>query len=613
MSFNIATNFLLSTPLPLDQRTVAASQAVREAIPAIRRFDGLHCYQVDTATNWQLQGGVANANWTQVGAAYPSWNKYVNSDPLVGNDANDGSVGAPWLTIAHAMTQLPMVIDGDMQLNLAASAVNYDRITPPSTYGRNSSSNGSNYLMIVGDNANLANVRIDSNGGGAAVGVSNVGVSVYVTGVTLQAAGGGAVGVEVSQGFVELGAHAVNADYGFKVSIGGLIHTQTDPAVAYAMSCTERVLEAEFGGAIFLDNSIFGINYFQSMATVGAKSTIVLGNNPWGSIFVAAVPGANDTILIEHEGFFAFNGTLNFNSSPGLGCVARINGGTLKSFGGIVSVTDFLYPLKLQNGGKYLEQDSTVTQWVLAGTTAAICNLEHGCVVDSLQNNPAVAPQWNFQFEDGDFFSVHGYDDRYPDYAIGKHTGSVPPDQTLYLSHDGLQNTLSKLKLTFGKFGTVKSAKIQTSVANGPTAMGTHVSGAQVGVNQIEVVNTTNLLAGYHVNIGAVGDANTLLNKTIVSVDDPTHFTIAGPPVNVFDTQEIYKNITDHYEITANSSLGATTFTGNMVDSDTLTITAPTGTVLAEDGDVSMFITSDPWTQAADIIAQVKVIKGASL
>jgi hypothetical protein len=63
-SIQLTTNFQVNTNLPLDSRTVVADIPARNAILAGQRYEGLIVYVVSTATNYQLQGGVLDSNWT---------------------------------------------------------------------------------------------------------------------------------------------------------------------------------------------------------------------------------------------------------------------------------------------------------------------------------------------------------------------------------------------------------------------------------------------------------------------------------------------------------------------------------------------------------------------
>lgn len=59
----LGTNFDLNTALPLDSRAVFQTIAERDALVSLRRYEGMAVYVVETASNYQLIGGIANENW----------------------------------------------------------------------------------------------------------------------------------------------------------------------------------------------------------------------------------------------------------------------------------------------------------------------------------------------------------------------------------------------------------------------------------------------------------------------------------------------------------------------------------------------------------------------
>ena len=63
MSISISSNFRLKTAKPLDDRLEANDLTVRDAIPAIERYEGMLVYVKATGTYYSLVGGVSNLNW----------------------------------------------------------------------------------------------------------------------------------------------------------------------------------------------------------------------------------------------------------------------------------------------------------------------------------------------------------------------------------------------------------------------------------------------------------------------------------------------------------------------------------------------------------------------
>ncbi len=69
MGIVLASNFDVNTGLPLDSREKVADNTARDAIGSGVRYEGMTVYVVATAKNWQLQGGILNANWVQPSGA----------------------------------------------------------------------------------------------------------------------------------------------------------------------------------------------------------------------------------------------------------------------------------------------------------------------------------------------------------------------------------------------------------------------------------------------------------------------------------------------------------------------------------------------------------------
>lgn len=66
----LSANFNLNGQLPLDDRAVASSIEERNAIPDIRRYDGLVVYVTDgLGLSYQLVGGITNDHWKKYGTS----------------------------------------------------------------------------------------------------------------------------------------------------------------------------------------------------------------------------------------------------------------------------------------------------------------------------------------------------------------------------------------------------------------------------------------------------------------------------------------------------------------------------------------------------------------
>ena len=66
MGIALASNFDVNVSLPLDSRMTVADETARNAIPSGTRYEGMIVYVVGDLTNYQLVGGIADGNWTEL-------------------------------------------------------------------------------------------------------------------------------------------------------------------------------------------------------------------------------------------------------------------------------------------------------------------------------------------------------------------------------------------------------------------------------------------------------------------------------------------------------------------------------------------------------------------
>ena len=63
MSIVLGSNFRLNTALALDDRSQFATLALRDALPLLRRWEGMQVYVLEDDSTYQLVGGIDNINW----------------------------------------------------------------------------------------------------------------------------------------------------------------------------------------------------------------------------------------------------------------------------------------------------------------------------------------------------------------------------------------------------------------------------------------------------------------------------------------------------------------------------------------------------------------------
>jgi hypothetical protein len=65
MGIALGSNFTVNTALPLDDRTTFADLTARDALDALRRYEGLKVYVTSEQKYYSLVGGIANVNWVE--------------------------------------------------------------------------------------------------------------------------------------------------------------------------------------------------------------------------------------------------------------------------------------------------------------------------------------------------------------------------------------------------------------------------------------------------------------------------------------------------------------------------------------------------------------------
>lgn len=68
MGINIASSFTRNAPVPIDDISVVADLTARDAIPAGVRYEGMPVFVISEGANYQLVGGILNANWEDFGS-----------------------------------------------------------------------------------------------------------------------------------------------------------------------------------------------------------------------------------------------------------------------------------------------------------------------------------------------------------------------------------------------------------------------------------------------------------------------------------------------------------------------------------------------------------------
>jgi hypothetical protein len=65
MGINITTNFTEQASIPLDDRTLFTDITARDALPIVRRYQGLECYVISTSKRYVCD---ASLDWIEIGS-----------------------------------------------------------------------------------------------------------------------------------------------------------------------------------------------------------------------------------------------------------------------------------------------------------------------------------------------------------------------------------------------------------------------------------------------------------------------------------------------------------------------------------------------------------------
>ena len=149
MAQQINDNFQILAGLPLDDRFLKATIALRDAISSTLRHEGLMCYVSQTATTYQLQGGIANSNWVGIAGSNTTLGFETDIDgflaltagktELVAWEVGDkfrGWIGGRYLvgTIVSIPVSLPTDIDNPAKVLLVVDSNNISPYVAPVSF-----------------------------------------------------------------------------------------------------------------------------------------------------------------------------------------------------------------------------------------------------------------------------------------------------------------------------------------------------------------------------------------------------------------------------------------------------------------------------------------------
>jgi hypothetical protein len=116
-----------------DTRTLKATLADRDAIPATSRHEGLFCYVISEQKTYQLRGGITNSNWVDISSDFDDLSKYFQARtnfmlganyPYIGSSLTNGSFNAQNTVNDTVPIVSPLRLNGygRVTLNIGAGA-----------------------------------------------------------------------------------------------------------------------------------------------------------------------------------------------------------------------------------------------------------------------------------------------------------------------------------------------------------------------------------------------------------------------------------------------------------------------------------------------------------
>ena len=88
----LSSNFTVNTALPIDDRMEVSTLTARDALPALRRWEGMIVYVKETETHFALIGGLTDDFWAEIGggkggiAEFTPDTEYEEKDVVFYND-----------------------------------------------------------------------------------------------------------------------------------------------------------------------------------------------------------------------------------------------------------------------------------------------------------------------------------------------------------------------------------------------------------------------------------------------------------------------------------------------------------------------------------------------
>jgi len=86
----LTTNFTVNTALPIDDRMSVADTTARDAIPALKRWEGMLVYSIADGKHYTLIGDITNGDWTELSGGGGNLTEWITATPyVIGNTVTE--------------------------------------------------------------------------------------------------------------------------------------------------------------------------------------------------------------------------------------------------------------------------------------------------------------------------------------------------------------------------------------------------------------------------------------------------------------------------------------------------------------------------------------------
>lgn len=178
MAITVASNFDQTAAVPLDSRTVVADSTARDAIASGVRYEGLTVYVVADAKNYQLIGGIANGDWTELQGAGGGGINYILTP--------DGADITGWAT--YFDDQAVTFTDAGDLVNLTAHGLNDGQVVSFTSITSTTGISVNTAYYVVGSATNT--FQVSATSGGSALTLTTDGSGTLVIDRPLNGTGG---------------------------------------------------------------------------------------------------------------------------------------------------------------------------------------------------------------------------------------------------------------------------------------------------------------------------------------------------------------------------------------------------------------------------------------